>query len=230
MGCGPSGAGGGSCTLGGISTPCGIVTGLIGAGAAEPCPGNDCGPYTGSNGYLYQPILTTEGWSYINPFYSELDPGLPDLNYYDDNPFPNSTGQGSSGTAGVGGCIQRGLAATFGGTVSTGTATQEVGGHWNFAFLLQFDSFQGADSFTAIYNGDFGFPPGARFGPGLHVLKPGPWSYSGGIYAISVTAHLDLFNPNNGIGSILGHVTADFIGGHIVQLFGGNIDRKGCPY
>lgn len=64
----------------------------------------------------------------------------------------------------------------------------------------------------------------------MHLENLGSWSVSGGIYSIGGTAHIDLFNPDTGFGGIAGHVFVDGAWGHIVQLFGGNIDPKGCPF
>jgi RHS repeat-associated protein len=132
-------------------------------------------------------------------------------------------------------CVASGLQSTFAGSSATaGASTGEVGGHWNFAVQLQFPSLDAANAFISAYaaSAASGWPPPARFGsgPALHLENLGGWSTDGGTYNIGGTAHIDLFNPNNGFGGIAGHVGGDFFGGHIVQLFGGNIDPKPCPY
>ena len=77
-----------------------------------------------------------------------------------------------------------------------------------------------------------GWAPPARFGPGpaLHLENLGSWAVNNGTYSISGTAHIDLFNPDIGFVGILGHSGVDYIWGHIVQFFGGNIDPTQCPF
>ena len=143
--------------------------------------------------------------------------------------------QASTNQTAIANCIATGLQSTFGtSSVTVGTSTGEVGGHWNFNFQLTFSSNDDASTFTSVYNANLGgFQPGGRFGsgPALHVENPASsWSYDGGSYSLGVTAHLDLYNPNSGPGGFLGHVADDGIWGHIVQLFGGSIDPTNCPY
>jgi hypothetical protein len=106
-------------------------------------------------------------------------------------------------------------------------------GHWNFSVHLQFSSQSAASSFQSTYTAaSHGWPPPARFGPGpaLHLENLGNSSQSGGTYTFSASAHIDLYNPDTGIGGITGHVFVDGAWGHINQLFGGDIDPKGCPF
>jgi RHS repeat-associated protein len=70
---GSGGGGGGSCTLNGIVSPCGIVQSLLGAGSADQCPANICefangafyrfrGFADGSSGYIRS--NAPSGWSF----------------------------------------------------------------------------------------------------------------------------------------------------------------------
>ncbi|MGH9352352.1 MAG: hypothetical protein ACRD2G_09355, partial [Terriglobia bacterium] len=131
-------------------------------------------------------------------------------------------------------CIASGLHSMFGGAATPGSATGEVGGHWNFNFTLQFSSFGSASAFTSAYaaSAASGWSPPARFGPGpaIHLENLGSWSVNGGMYAVPATAHIDLFNPNNGLGGLAGHGLVDMVGGHVVQFFGGSIDPRGCAW
>jgi len=104
--------------------------------------------------------------------------------------------------------IARGLQSTFGGSIAAGAATGEIGGHWNFTFQLQFPSFGAASAFTSTYAASAagGWPPPARFGtgPALHLKSLSTWSVNGGGYCVGATAHLDLFNPDTGLGQAIG--------------------------
>jgi hypothetical protein len=53
---------------------------------------------------------------------------------------------------------------------------------------------------------------------------------SNGTYSISGTAHIDLYNPDSGVGGIAGHSVIDGIWGHLVQALGKNIDPANCPW
>ncbi len=144
--------------------------------------------------------------------------------------------QAAANQAATANCIATGLQSTFGASsVTAGTSTGEVGGHWNFNFQLSFSSYDAASAFTSVYQANMGgWQPPARFGsgPALHVENPASsWSVSSdGTYSLGVTTHLDIFNPNSGFGGLAGHVGYDGVWGHIVQFLGGNIDPKNCPY
>ena len=58
--------------------------------------------------------------------------------------------------------------------------------------------------------------------PGAHVIPQADGTYSVGVDK----AHIDDFNPNHGIGGMLGHSFVDYIWGHIVQSFGGDLDGR----
>jgi hypothetical protein len=65
----------------------------------------------------------------------------------------------------------------------------------------------------------------------LHLKNLGTWTLNDdGTWSVSATAHLDLFNPNDGLAGLTGHGVVDFLGGHIVQFFGGNIDPGSFPF
>jgi RHS repeat-associated protein len=94
--CGGS-EGGGDCTLDGIYAPCDWAISALESGAGMECPGGDCGPYTGSNGFLYEIVATTEGWQYVNPATGNLfaggsEFGLPSL---PDDPLDSFEGDGA---------------------------------------------------------------------------------------------------------------------------------------
>lgn len=135
-------------------------------------------------------------------------------------------------------CIATGLQSVFPtGTANVGGATKEIGGHWNFTVQLQFASYDAATAFTTTYNAAAAMSwgaidPPARFGPGpaLHVENVGSWAVVGGMYGITATTHIDLYNPHSGVGGFFGHVLVDGALGHVVQFFGGNIDPTGCPF
>jgi hypothetical protein len=134
------------------------------------------------------------------------------------------------------------LEALFPGVIaSVGDATGEVGGHWNFNVQLQFSSYDSAMNFYNNYWGpggsaQNGFNPPARFGngPAVHLENLSPtstWSNSDGSYTVNGTAHIDLFNPNKGdVEGVGGHVGVDGLIGHLVQVFGGNLDPSHCPW
>ena len=133
-------------------------------------------------------------------------------------------------------CILSGLEALFPGiTASVGDTTNEVGGHWNFTVQLQFSSYDDAYSFYTTYDASArnGINPPARFGagPALH-LENLIWAPVGsdGTYTANATAHIDLYNPDTGVGGVAGHSGIDFIWGHIVELLGGDIDPANCPW
>jgi RHS repeat-associated protein len=156
----------------------------------------------------------------------DLNNGAPG---FDSSAAPNN------GNLGTPGCIAAGLQSTFPGSAATmGDSVGEVGGHWNYTVQLQFPSYDAANAFDNAYKGaaTAGVAPPARFGPGpaLHLENLGSWSLNGGTYSISGTAHIDLFNPDTGIGGVAGHVGVDGVGGHVAQFFGGNIDPSSCPF
>ena len=131
-------------------------------------------------------------------------------------------------------CIERALQALFPGVIaSVGPATNEVGGHWNFSVQLQFSSTDAANAFYSAYTTSAanGWPPPARFGsgPALHLENLGGWSPLSGTPA-NGTAHIDLYNPNDGLGGIAGHVGVDGLVGHLSQIFHSNIDPSTCPW
>jgi RHS repeat-associated protein len=229
------GCGGGSCTLDGQSIDCSTASSVLQAGFGIQCPGNYCGPYAGNNGLLYQFVATTEGGAYVNPISGDLftnatEFGLPPID--DSNPFPNSTGQGSSG--GGGGCTARILRAvnqTF-GTSFTASDVQgtpfDNGGGINLNIL---GNGLPAGQFNSIQPGRYPLSPLTWFigyGPTLHVTGRGIFdptaafsnSNAGGATSVLFTAHIDtsfLYNP---IGAVI-HLVRDLL--HI----GG--PRNPCP-
>jgi RHS repeat-associated protein len=138
-------------------------------------------------------------------------------------------------------CIAKGLQALFPGVTATvGTATKEIGGHWNFSVQLQFSSYDAANAFFSAYTTSTtnGWYPPARFGsgPALHLENLGGWSLNGDTRSIAGTAHIDLYNPNGtsqgggGLGGLAGHVGIDGVVGPLVQIFHSNIDPANCPW
>jgi len=138
-------------------------------------------------------------------------------------------------------CIANGLGALFPGVIaSVGTATEKVGGHWNFPVQLQFPSYCAANRFFNAYaaSAKNGWDPDARFGsgPALHLEHLGSWNVSGSTYSIGGTAHIDLYNPNatsnggGGLGGIAGHLGIDGVVGHLADLLHRNIDPANCPW
>jgi hypothetical protein len=69
---------------------------------------------------------------------------------------------------------------------------------------------------------ELGYGPGVRLGGGVHIEFAG---FPNGQF--SVTTHLDLFNPNDGLGPLLGHFFVDVLYGHILGKNSGGLD-KGC--
>ena len=60
--------------------------------------------------------------------------------------------QAAANQAATANCIATGLQSTFGASsVTAGTSTGEVGGHWNFNFQLSFSSYDAASAFTSVY-------------------------------------------------------------------------------
>ena len=133
-------------------------------------------------------------------------------------------------------CIQQALMSTIPGLQD---ASQTVGapgpyngyGHMNEVDTLTFSSpgaqyaFQGSTRLGLVPGSvsELGYGPGVRLGNGLHVEFYG---FPNGQFA--VTSHLDLFNPNNGLGPLLGHFFVDVLFGHIKGRNSGALD-KGCP-
>jgi RHS repeat-associated protein len=87
------------------------------------------------------------------------------------------------------------------------------GGHQNETFALTFKTPKEQAAFlkesgrTGLLHKDNGFGPGVRLDGGLHAehgrldpTNPG---------AILVTSHIDRFNPNNGLGPMIGHFVVD---------------------
>jgi len=87
------------------------------------------------------------------------------------------------------------------------------GGHQNETFALTFKTPKEQAAFlkesgrTGLLHKDNGFGPGVRLDGGLHVehgrldpTNPG---------TILVTSHIDRFNPNNGLGPLIGHFVVD---------------------
>jgi hypothetical protein len=131
--------------------------------------------------------------------------------------------------------IASAIRSTFpGSSVTVETSTGEVGGHWNFAFQMQFSSQDAANALRSKnISASDGFSRPARIGPryAWHLENIGVWwNTTGGTYTIGATAHIDLFNPDTGVGGFFGHVFVDGVWGHIVQFFGENIDPNPCPY
>jgi RHS repeat-associated protein len=178
-----------------------------------------------------------------NPGYNNPpeDPGQPtNLG----NPFTIyvnvSTSIGGGGTAPNNGtpktCIQQRLMATIPGLVDASQTAGAPGpfnnyGHTNEVDTLTFSSpgaqyaFQGSTRLGLVPGSvsELGYGPGVRLGNGLHVEFFG---FPNGQFA--VTSHLDLFNPNNGLGPLIGHFFVDVLFGHVKGRNSGALD-KGCP-
>jgi len=133
-------------------------------------------------------------------------------------------------------CIQQALMSTIPGLQD---ASQTVGargpfnnyGHTNEIDTLTFSSpgamyaFRGSTRLGLVPASvsELGYGQGVRLGNGLHVEFFG---FPNGQFA--VTSHLDLFNPNNGLGPLLGHFFVDVLFGHTKGWNSGALDR-GCP-
>ncbi len=208
-----------------VNCPNCVATSIPGAGWAIPSVAAD-----DSISWSFTFSATTSSGKPITPAALTERFGLP-TQVGDQNSAPDRGSQSSTAN-----CIARGLQSVFAGSnVTAGASTGEVGGHWNFGFQMQFSSFDAASAFRSTYAASAlsGWPPPARFGAGptLHLENLGGWSVSGGTtYTIGATAHIDLFNPDTGVGGIAGHVLVDGLWGHVVQFFGGNIDPKACPF
>jgi hypothetical protein len=212
------GGGGFNCTQDGVDQSCNTVYSVLQGGGAVVCPNNNCAPqWNGS------------AWTYFSAFADGTQ------GYYQMGMAPQQNsllGVPASGDPATAACIAKGLQSAFpGSTVSAGASTDEVGGHWNFYVTLQFPSQSAFNAFDSTYDSaSNGWPPPARFGdgPALHLENLG--NFGDGTFGVVGTAHIDLFNPDTGIGGIAGHVGDDVVWGHIVQFFGGNIDPKACPF
>lgn len=133
-------------------------------------------------------------------------------------------------------CIQQALMSTIPGLQDASQTAGAPGpyngyGHMNEVDTLTFSTpgaqyaFQGSTR-LGLFPGSVserGYGPGVRLGNGLHVEFFG---FPNGQFA--VTSHLDLFNPNNGLGPLLGHFFVDVLYGHIKGRNSGALD-KGCP-
>lgn len=133
-------------------------------------------------------------------------------------------------------CIQQALMSTIPGLQNASQTAGAPGpynayGHMNETDTLTFSSpaaqyaFQGSTRLGLVPGSvsELGYGPGVRLGNGLHVEFYG---FPNGQFA--VTSHLDLFNPNNGLGPLLGHFFVDVLFGHIKGQNSGALD-KGCP-
>ncbi len=130
----------------------------------------------------------------------------------------SSAQQQNQSTTSTGDPIQNGLQKDVPG-VSTVTPApdpvhdKKLGGHQNETFALTFKTPKEKEAFlneskrTGLLHMDNGFGAGVRLDGGLHVehgrldpTNPG---------AILVTSHIDRFNPNNGLGPLIGHFVVD---------------------
>lgn len=127
-------------------------------------------------------------------------------------------------------CIKQALNEAFGGygasfSWDSTQATPTIGGHINGTFTANVSD-SGAGGIQAVLNQNTGFGPGSRINTSygsLHVSSP---NFQAGVFTLS--AHVDLANPNNGLGGFLGHAFGDYIGGHVVQWLRGDLDKR-CP-
>jgi hypothetical protein len=138
-------------------------------------------------------------------------------------------------------CMEEGLEHLFpGAEVTVGDAFRKGGGHWNYHVQLQFASRDAALNFTEVYDNvaEHGRPPSARFGkgPAIHLENLSNWSVEGTTFSIAGTAHIDLGNPNSksigggGFRGMLKHVAYDGVKGHVLDLFGKDIDISHCSW
>ncbi len=99
-----------------------------------------------------------------------------------------------------------------------GTPVGQVGGHKNYKEVSRPLSPQElARVLQALNNSENkGFPPGYRFGGPFNDLHINDITDGGEI--ISVTAHIDIGNPNNGLLGMITHGVVDGLGGHVVDL------------
>lgn len=99
-----------------------------------------------------------------------------------------------------------------------GAPTGQVGGHKNYKEVSRPLSPQDLERVLQALNNseNKGFPPGYRVGGPFNDLHINDTSDGGGI--ISVTAHVDIGNPNNGLLGMITHGIVDALGGHVVDL------------
>jgi hypothetical protein len=172
------------------------------------------------------PLLSPEAAELLR-YYEMVQASLAYAATYSGKPLSTGTGTQT--------CISKGITSTFSGVSATvGDVTKEVGGHWNFDVTIQVSSIADRDNCDSTYQSVGGFRPLARFGGTgvtLHLKDLGEWAQNDdGTWSTSATAHLDLFNPNDGLIGLVGHGVVDFVGGHVVQFFGGDIDPSSCPF
>jgi RHS repeat-associated protein len=193
------------------------------------------GIYSYNDALVFQGIMALPGFPEPDPafiaYQGTVDNGQANLAIQEAAPAATA-GCGLEGTQS---CIAKGIASTFSGaSAMVGNGTEEVGGHWNFNVTIQVSSEDSTKDFDSIYRSVGGFPPPARFGGTgvtLHLENLGTWTLNDdGTWSVSATAHLDLFNPNDGLAGLIGHGVVDFVGGHLIQFFGGNIDPGFCPF
>ena len=76
----------------------------------------------------------------------------------------------------------------------------------------------------------FGLDKGSRFPDGLHApsgdatIKQSPTTPD--LSNVSITGHVDRYNPRSSLGGTIGHVVVDYGLGHLVQIFHKNLDRR----
>jgi RHS repeat-associated protein len=99
-----------------------------------------------------------------------------------------------------------------------GTPTGQVGGHKNYKEVSRPLSPQDLERVLQALNNseNKGVPPGYRVGGPFNDLHINDTNDGGGI--ISVTAHVDIGNPNNGLLGMITHGIVDGLGGHVVDL------------
>jgi len=200
------GGGPGGCSLDGVQTACGNLTGL-GSNGIAPCPGNYCGPYTGNNGALYTFRGTVEGGAFVNPLNGELftdgsELGLPDLG--DSYPFPNSsTGQGGSNSGGGPSCQQNRILNLIPGATLTSYDTNQ-GGHEQIGINTTAAGLAAAGFAPFSLLGANGYRNGSMFWS-IHVNGQYGAQLTGNGPFTDIQAHIDLFNPATGLLGIVGH-------------------------
>lgn len=125
-------------------------------------------------------------------------------------------------------CAKRDLQQTLGGSYDV-TPAGENGGHSDFNFAMTNPTELTTGQMNALSPNQSQVVPTSSYRIDtpmgvLHVEPLQPFGVGDSFFGM---VHIDLYNPDDGIWGLMGHVFVDGIWGHIVQFFGGNID-KGC--
>ena len=221
------GGSGGSCTVDGQSVDCGTAMNLLQMGGAAQCPGNDCGPIAGANGWLYQIILTNDdGFEYVNPLSGNLfnsdGSELPLLGDPDGNFSFDGAMQSPAQNAGCTQPILNAVNKQFGTSFTANNVQGDPFPNGGGTNLIIVGAGLSAAQFNSIQTGRYPLSPLTwliGYGPTLHItgptfFDPPPATFQnsnvGGATSVTFTAHIDTSFAYNPIGALI-HLFRDLL-------------------